>query len=332
MPLLTLILPSVPFTLGTTDVNLPTPFTPPIRRTRVQKLSKLNPLPTTPCLNPPVLVLLHRRRVCLMSDIMLFTLRTWLVTCEGRNMLRLLTPLSALTNPTGPLIIRCTDSVVLLWSLLLSPASIVLAKLSSLPKTPVAPIVLRFATVLIMKSSLLGMIVCPTLLVRCTSLLLTVRWLVALMTTALQFPFPVLATVRRVIDIGLAVFILTHIGMLTRLFNICSRLTVVGWQALYVISSIWWWRCLARHPLSPLYSAAPLVLPNLVITTTVGPSASRNGIVLLFTSDINLLRISPITTRLGPIDASILAFNVPVPMSLAKSPVIPQRMLVLINV
>lgn len=108
---------------------------------------------------PWVLLLLNRPRVRLTSATTLFTLRTCEVTWLGRKILKLPNFLLPDVNRTGPLAMDVMDNVVLLWVLLLSPDSIMLAKLMFLLKVPVASMVLRLTTVLTMNRTLPGRMV-----------------------------------------------------------------------------------------------------------------------------------------------------------------------------
>lgn len=169
-------------------------FTDSTRLTRLPTLPRLKcPFPRIPPVSPVVPLVLIPCRMLLISDSMLFTLRTCRVVWLGRKGLSVLSPLLVLMNPTGVLAMQCIDSVVLLWVLLLAPARIMLANGRAVVKVPVAVVVLRLATVLIMNSALIG----PTVVRMCVTLLTTVRlmvsWLVALMTSILmQSPWVVL--------------------------------------------------------------------------------------------------------------------------------------------
>lgn len=106
-------------------------------------------------------------------------------------------------NTTGVLAVLCMDKVVLLWVLLLSPASMILLMLIFLRNVVVARMVLRLTTVLTMSSNLLGRIVLWTVMVRLTNLLLTVNWFVALTTITLHKDRRVALRELWVIPIGL---------------------------------------------------------------------------------------------------------------------------------
>lgn len=137
----------------------PTEFSPSIRRSRLRKLLRLKEFLETPVVVPWVLLLLNRPRVRLTSATTLFTLRTCEVTWLGRKILKLPNFLLPDVNRTGPLAMDVMDNVVLLWVLLLSPDSIMLAKLMFLLKVPVASMVLRLTTVLTMNRTLPGRMV-----------------------------------------------------------------------------------------------------------------------------------------------------------------------------
>ncbi len=228
---LTLILPSRPFILGTTSSTSPKLFTRRTRPNRLSTLPRLNPLLRSPWVSLLVRPLLTRRLVPLTKASILFTLRTWEVTCLGRKILRLLSPLFTLVNPTGRLAMVCMSTVVLLWALLLSPARTMLATFNVLPKSRVMPIVLRLGTVLIISKTLVGPMADPTPPSLLTSRLLTRKWLVALRSIQLPLRLPVRVIVPPVTAIGPLAFT-RNIGIFVPLFIIRSRLTVVGWHML----------------------------------------------------------------------------------------------------
>lgn len=78
----------------------------------------------------------------------------------------------------------------------------------------------------------------------------------------------VLRTVFPVTLIG-RVLLLWKIGMLTLLLSAVSRLVVVGWQMLYVVSSGEWFRPPSRQ-VSPMVVAAPLEFRRFMSTTIPG--------------------------------------------------------------
>lgn len=166
LPLPRLILPNRlphPFTFGTTSKTLDTEFNPRTRPSRPRKLLSENLFPRTPPVFLPSALRLTPSRVRLKRDLRLFRLRTCFVTWLGRKLLKLLlSPLSILTTPTGPLAIVPTERVVLLWVLLLTPARTALLTLRPLLNAFVAAIVLRFATELRIRRTLRGRILDPT--------------------------------------------------------------------------------------------------------------------------------------------------------------------------
>lgn len=313
-----------------------TDFTPPIVRTRLRNLLSAKVLfCVIPLVTCRVRLVLKVCLVRLTSARILFTLRTCDVTWLGRKILRLLIPLLMEVNTTGVLAVLCMDRVVFLWVLLLSPARTILLILILLRNVVVAVIVLRLTTVLTIRSSLLGRIVLWTVVVRFTSLLLTVSWFVALTTIRLRSDRLVHLRELWVIIMGLLMlpfgrgvqYVILVCLVMTRNRPIvpgCRRLVVIRMGRRFPP---------VRRPVSPFVSAAPFVFRRLSSTTIAGgPPVSSRPWALLLRTLTSLLRMTPMIRRVGPRSADILVFAVCLCISEANACIIGSDILVLSRV
>lgn len=140
-----------------------------------------------------------------------------------------LSPLFLLENPTGPFAMECTERVVFLWVLLLSPARMTFAMPMVWLKARVIPMVRRFAVVLVIRSALCGVRKERRRCSLLTRVLLILRWFVALKTTmALPRAWVYLRVLCVMVIMLSSLGVGPQMGIFTRLVSAVSRLMVVG--------------------------------------------------------------------------------------------------------